>query len=135
MPVLDLTTDDDIRKSYKGGFTYLMPEYKNKVINNVLVLDINSMYPWAMYNCILPYGVPQYFNGKYEEDEKYNLYIQHIKAMFHVKENHIPAIGLKNVFMFATEYITETEEEIDLFLTKPDLELFLSSMKLNILNI
>lgn len=124
MPVLDLTTDDDIRKSYKGGFTYLMPEYRNKVINNVLVLDINSMYPWAMYNCVLPYGVPIYFTGKYKEDEKYNLYIQHIKAVFHVKENHIPAIGLKNVFMFATEYIIETDEEIDLFLTKPDLELF-----------
>ena len=123
MPTLDLITDDDIRKSYKGGFTYLMPDYKNKVIKNVLVLDINSMYPWAMYNCILPYGVPRYFNGKYNYNENYPLYIQHIKAMFHLKQNHIPAIGLKNIFMFATEYITETDEEIDLFLTKPDLEL------------
>ena len=44
-PVLDNSIDNSIRSSYKGGFTYLNPIYKNKNVKNGIVLDVNSLYP------------------------------------------------------------------------------------------
>ena len=44
-PTLDLDIDDYIRQSYKGGFTYLNPIYKEEVVHNGIVLDVNSLYP------------------------------------------------------------------------------------------
>ena len=37
--------DEDLRRSYKGGFTYLNPLYKGKEVGKGVVLDVNSLYP------------------------------------------------------------------------------------------
>ena len=55
-PNLPPDVDDDIRKSYKGGFTYLNPIYKEKDVENITVLDVNSLYPSVMYEKNLPFG-------------------------------------------------------------------------------
>lgn len=44
-PKLSFEIDADIRKSYKGGFTYLNPIYKEKDVGGGVVLDVNSLYP------------------------------------------------------------------------------------------
>lgn len=44
-PVLDNEIDRCIRASYKGGFTYLNPIYKEKEVGKGIVLDVNSLYP------------------------------------------------------------------------------------------
>lgn len=55
-PILDKEVDKDIRQSYKGGFTYLNPIYKEKDITEKgVVLDVNSLYPSVMYEKKLPY--------------------------------------------------------------------------------
>ena len=42
----DLTEiDEDLRKCYKGGFTYLNPKYRTKEVGKGVVLDVNSLYP------------------------------------------------------------------------------------------
>lgn len=125
-PVLNNYVDDDIRRAYKGGFTYLNPKYKNKIVNG-LVFDVNSLYPFVMYNEFLPYGTPLKFEGKYKFNNVYNLYIQRITCAFKLKDNHIPTIQLKNSMRFIpTEYITTTNGDIvELVLTSPDLKLFL----------
>lgn len=53
-PKLDKLTYNDIKKSYKGGYTYLNPAYRSKEVKEGLVYDVNSMYPWAMHYCKLP---------------------------------------------------------------------------------
>ena len=75
-PELPLELDTDMRKSYKGGFTYLSPLYKEKEVGKGIVLDVNSLYPSVMKNCYLPFGQPIYFSGKYEDSYLYPLYIQ-----------------------------------------------------------
>lgn len=119
--------DYDVRQSYKGGFTYLNPSYKNLDIGEGLVLDVNSLYPWVMHDCPLPYGDGIYFEGRYEKDDMYNLYVQMFTCQFELKEGYIPTIQLKNNLSFIpTEYLTSSEdEEVTLCLTSVDLELFL----------
>lgn len=126
-PPLDYEVDKDLRKAYKGGFTYLNPIYKEKDIDDGEVLDVNSLYPSVMYEKLLPFGEPIYFNGKYKEDKVYSLYIQMISCSFKLKKNKIPTIQIKNnkAFFRANEYLESSDNEIVvLTLTNIDLELF-----------
>lgn len=118
--------DHDVRQSYKGGFTYLLPKYKNLNIGSTLVLDVNSLYPWVMHDCPLPYGEGVYFEGEYQEDKLYNLYVQMITCQFELKEGYIPTIQLKNNLSFIpTQYLeSSNDEEVTMCLTSVDLKLF-----------
>lgn len=126
-PVVDLDTDKYLRESYRGGFTYLNPKYKEKETRGGIVLDVNSLYPSVMYNELLPYGIPIFFAGKYEYDENQPLYIQKISCSFKVKKDKIPTLQLKNYTLafMQNEYIEDSKGEIYTFtLTSVDLELF-----------
>ena len=124
-PVFTVELDSKLRQSYKGGFTYLNPKYKNKRLSGH-VFDVNSLYPAVMYYKPLPYGYPQKYEGLYINDEIYPLYIQRLRCEFKLKKGHIPTIQLKNNPSFVqTEYLHSSGKEIvDLTLTSVDLELF-----------
>lgn len=128
-PELPLEIDQDIRRSYKGGFTYLNPIYQGLEVGAGYVLDKNSMYPSKMVNERLPIGYPLYFDGKYEFDSMYPLYIQRLTCAFKLKKGKIPSIQLKNNPSFKpNEYIESSNGElITLTLCNPDLELFLAN--------
>jgi len=119
--------DFELRQSYKGGFTYVNPKYKDKDIDEGIVLDVNSLYPAVMYYCMLPFGEPILYQGKYEKDKLYTIYIQMIRCNFELKEGFLPTIQLKNNPRFSdTEYVTSSDNlDITLYLTSVDLELFL----------
>lgn len=125
-PVLPYDIDKDIRKSYKGGFTYLNDCYKEKETGNGIVLDVNSLYPSVMMCEKLPFGQPLFFNGKYKRDMLYPLYIQTISCIFKIKKGKIPTIQIKNSLSFMpNEYIKSSDGDIvTLTLTSVDLELF-----------
>lgn len=128
-----LHCDADIRKTYKGGFTYCPPKIRGHDVTEGIVLDVNSLYPWAMYYCPLPYGEPIFFDGQYTKDDFYPLYTQRILASFKLKDGYIPTIGGKSNSRFiATEYvessfnpITNIYDKVELWLTSVDLEMFL----------
>ena len=119
--------DSFIRKSYRGGFTYLKPEYADKDIGEGIVLDVNSLYPSVMYANPYPVGEGKYFRGKYEPDKNYPLYVQSIRCQFEVKDGFLPTIQIKHSLSFmSTEYLTSSNgEETNLILTSIDLKLFL----------
>lgn len=133
-PVLPKMLDDDIRPAYKGGFTWCNPIHAGKDMGEGIVLDVNSLYPDAMYNNPLPWGYPTYFEGEPPVNDMYPLYIVRIRCAFKVKKDHIPTIQIKGSFWTETEYLTSTEVkhgrfkdfvEVDLTLTNIDLQLFL----------
>ena len=134
-PVLPIDVDQDIRASYKGGFTYLSPKYKEKTTGAGLTLDVNSMYPAQMVQAELPYGLPEPFEGKYQHDTYYPLYTQRLSCTFDLKPNKIPSIQLKSCMSFMpNEYIESTRGEIvTLTLTNPDLELFFEQYNVNVI--
>ena len=122
---LNYEIDKDIRKSYRGGFTYLNPIYKNKEVASGEVLDVNSLYPSVMYNEILPFGEPFFFIGEYKEDKVYPLYIQRLTCCFKIKDGKIPTIQIKHSRFVDNEYLTESgNEPVALTLTSIDLKLF-----------
>ena len=136
-PELEFELDQDIRKSYKGGFTYLNPIYSDLITGEGIVLDVNSLYPSVMRNCLLPFGKPIYYEGKYEESKMYPLYIQRISCIFELKEGKIPTIQIKNnpSYFVGNEYLTSSNEQIVvLTLTNVDLELFLKQYNVRELN-
>lgn len=127
-PVLDEVVDAEIRKSYRGGFTYVNDKWQGKLVGKGIVLDVNSLYPSTLVdrNCPMPYGMPLRFEGKYEPDDTYPLYVQALSCSFTIKPNHIPTIQIKRNMSFSpTEYVKSSGGRyVELVLTKPDLELF-----------
>ena len=141
MPNLDYELDKDLRQSYRGGFTYLNPIYKEKDVGQTVVLDVNSLYPSCMYYKDIPYGEPVFFEGQYQDDTVYPLYIQQITCdSFKIKKNKIPTIQVKNNrFLKENEYLEEynTNGKLDplcLVLTNIDLRLFLEHYEVENLN-
>lgn len=138
-PVLPNDIDGDIRVSYKGGFTYLSPKYREKETGAGVVFDVNSLYPSIMYNRLLPYGIPEPFEGKYKYDPMYPLYTQMITCYFKLKPDKIPSIQLKHSFSFkANEYLESSDDgtgyPVTLVLTKPDLELFFEQYDVDVVS-
>ena len=126
-PKLNYNVWNDMRKAYRGGFTYLNPIYKEVDVGNGVVLDVNSLYPSVMYEKPMPIGEPILFQGKYEEDKVYPLYIQMISCAFELKPNKIPTIQIKKSLNFLdNEYLTSSNGEIvTMVLSSIDLKLFL----------
>ena len=118
--------DKDLRQAYKGGFTYCNPIYEGKDVGSGEVLDVNSLYPSVMYNELLPFGEPFFYEGQYKEDRIYPLYIQRITCSFKLKEGKIPTIQIKHRQFIDNEYLTSSNGDIvALTLTSIDLKLFL----------
>lgn len=123
---LNYEIDKDIRRAYRGGFTYLNPIYKNKEVEEGEVLDVNSLYPSVMYKEMLPFGEPFFYEGEYVPDKVYPLYIQRLTCSFKIKEGKIPTIQIKHSRFVDNEYLTDSGiEPVALTLTSVDLKLFL----------
>jgi hypothetical protein len=125
-PQLSPETDANIRSSYRGGFTYLNDIYTCKTLGKGMTLDVNSLYPSVMKFCKMPIGLPQYFEGEYEEDNEYDLYVQTFSCRFKLKPHKIPCIQIKHTLSFMNnEYLKSSNGQlVTLTLTSVDLKLF-----------
>lgn len=129
-PTFSRELDGEFRLAYRGGFTWLNEKHKGIDLNEGIVFDVNSLYPSVMYKDLLPWGDPINYNGQYEHDEHYPLYIQHIRCEFLIKENKIPMIQVKNrgqrMFFKQNEYLDSSRgQTVDLYMTNIDMKMFL----------
>lgn len=124
-PTLSKYMDSEIRRAYKGGFTYADPRFKGKMLGKGLVLDVNSLYPSVMMNQILPYGEPDFVSGYVEPTQSRPLTIFSVTFTAKLKPEHIPCLQIKGTSMFAaTEYLTEVTEPVTLMVTNVDWALY-----------
>ena len=87
--------DEKLRKAYRGGFTWIKPSYKNKVIGDGVVIDANAMYSTIMTKYELPYGEA----FKYGDDDS-DLYIIQVRLTAILKDNCIPCISPMDVMKY-----------------------------------
>ena len=133
-PHLPEEIDTLIRPAYRGGWTFLNPVYKEKFLNGVWVLDVNSMYPGvmaSMHGEWLPYGFPRAVDEDYKlrEDE---VDILLVDARPVLKKDVLPWLHYKNVLGHSNEeYIYDCETPLPFALTRPDLDLFKETYESN----
>ena len=107
--------DEYIRKSYKGGWCYLVDGANDRIYENGTTADVNSLYPSMMHSesgNIYPHGKPCFFKG--EPPEKALLpnryYFIRIRTRFYLKEGKLPFIQIKgNPRYKATEMLTTSD--------------------------
>lgn len=126
-PLLSDDMDAEIRRAYRGGFTYLADRYKGKRLTcDGIVLDVNSLYPSVMYNELIPYGMPEWVSGKVTPTKQRPLTIFSVTFTAKLKKDHVPCIQIKGSSIFgATEYLKEIDEPTTLMVTNVDWELYL----------
>lgn len=112
------TAGEWIRKSYKGGWCYLVKGKENKEFCLGVTADVNSLYPSMMHSESgnrYPIGNPYFWSGDYIPDdalkpERY--YFVRIKTRFYLKEGYLPFIQIKNNPLYRG---TECLESSDVF--------------------
>lgn len=117
------TADAWIRKSYKGGWCYLVKGKENQIKTNGTTADVNSLYPSMMSSesgNAYPIGKPIFWCGNYIPDEalkpnKY--YFLRIKTRFYLKPNYLPFIQIKGNYLYKG---TEALESSDVYDKKTD---------------
>lgn len=124
-PVLHYDVDREIRRAYRGGFTYADDRFKGRIVKSGHVLDVNSLYPSVMNFQLIPYGTPVYGSGFVEPTEQFPLTIFSVTFTAKLKKNHIPCIQIKGTNMFiGTEYLKEIKEPTTLTVTNVDWDLY-----------
>ena len=132
-PELDNQTDSFLRNAYRGGFCFVNPEYACKEVGKGGVIDVNSLYPSRMRNCPMPYGEPLYYEG--ENPFTNYLFVQHIKTIYKLKKGFLPTLMKKSYMKSKIEYSIGSAGELeDLYLSGPDLELFLKHYDIEYIN-
>lgn len=114
------TADEYIRKSYRGGWCYVVPEKTNKVFRNGTTADVNSLYPSMMHSesgNYYPVGKPVFWKGNYIPDKAKNTtkryYFIRFKCSFRIKPNYLPFIQIKgNPLYKATEMLTDSRPSL-----------------------
>lgn len=120
----DESAEDWIRKSYKGGWCYLVKGKENKIYRKGITADVNSLYPSMMHSesgNYYPYGSPIFWNGNFipdaalckDEDGNPHYYFIRIRTRFYLKKNKLPFIQIKNNLHYQSNEMLETSDVRD----------------------
>lgn len=113
------TADAWIRKSYKGGWCYLVKGKENKIKTKGTTADVNSLYSSMMSSesgNAYPIGKPKFWTGNYipEEALKPNkYYFVRIKTRFYLKPNYLPFIQIKGNYLYKGTEALESSDVYD----------------------
>lgn len=107
------TAGEYIHKSYKGGWTYVVPEKSNRLFFNGVTADVNSLYPSVMSSesgNYYPIGLPHFWKGEIPDqalkDNRY--YFVQIETEFYLKDGYLPFIQIKNDLLYKSTECLKT---------------------------
>ena len=110
------TVDAYIRKSYRGGWCYLVNGKENKIFNNGTTADVNSLYPSMMHSQSrnkYPLGKPKFWSGNFIPDKAIatnKFYFVRVKTRFYLKKGYLPFIQIKgNLLYKGTESLSSSD--------------------------
>lgn len=107
--------DAYIRKSYKGGWCYLVQNANDRIYTNGTTADVNSLYPSMMHSDsgnIYPHGKPCFFKGAPPSQalKPNRYYFIRIRTRFYLKAGKLPFIQIKgNPRYKSTEMLTTSD--------------------------
>lgn len=108
-----------IRKSYRGGWCYLVEEKANKVYNKGLTADVNSLYPSMMSsesNNRYPVGLPNFWKGNFIPKQAmfgHTFFFIRIKTRFYLKEGMLPTLQIKGNMLYPPREMLRTSDIYD----------------------
>lgn len=108
-----------VKKSYKGGWCYLVKGKENKIYYNGTTADVNSLYPSMMSSESgnpYPVGKPTFWYGNYIPDEALEdnrYYFIRIKTRFYLKKDKLPFIQIKGNLLYKGTESLETSDIYD----------------------
>lgn len=115
--------DEYIRKSYHGGWCYVVKGKENKIFTNGITADVNSLYPSVMHSAsgnYYPVGLPRFYSGEEFEnhlrlcnDKTKYFYFIRIRTRFYIKKNMLPCIQIKGNYFYKPEEWLETSDIFD----------------------
>lgn len=105
-----------IRKSYRGGWCYLVKGKEGKIYKNGCTFDVNSLYPSMMSSesgNYYPVGIPHMWTGNIIPDEALlpnRYYFIRIKTRFYIKKDMLPFIQIKSSHLYKGTECLETTD-------------------------
>lgn len=116
--------DHYIRRSYRGGWCYVVEGKENKVYEDGITADVNSLYPSMMHSESgnhYPVGVPHFWKGNYipqdatrtSKDGSPRYYFVRIKTRFYLKEGYLPFIQIKGNYLYKGNEMLKSSDVYD----------------------
>lgn len=111
--------DEYIRKSYRGGWCYLVKGASGNIYNNGTTADVNSLYPSMMHSesgNIYPLGLPTFWSGSKIPSQALKpnrYYFVRIRCRFYLKEGKLPFVQIKKNKHYRSTEMLETSDVYD----------------------
>lgn len=107
--------DKYVRRSYKGGWCYAVPEKTNYLHYNGLTLDVNSLYPSVMHSASgsrYPVGMPHFWTGDFPEEALTNdrYYFVRFRCRFKIKDGYLPFVQIKGDLHYSPTTMLTTSD-------------------------
>lgn len=107
--------DEYVRKSYRGGWCYLVKGASGKTYYNGTTADVNSLYPSMMSSesgNVYPLGKPCFWKGDIPMKAfgKNKYYFVRIRCRFYLKEGMLPFIQIKHNIRYKATEMLETSD-------------------------
>lgn len=108
--------EEYVRRSYKGGWCYVVAGKENKMFTNGLTADVNSLYPSMMSSesgNYYPVSEPHFWAGNYIPDEanqKNRYFFIRVKTRFYLRKNKLPTIQIKGNFLYKSTQWLKTSD-------------------------
>lgn len=108
-----------IRKSYRGGWCYLVKGKEDKIKKQGTTADVNSLYPSMMSSesgNLYPVGEPSFWKGNYIPDDAFKpnrFFFVRIRTRFYIRKNHLPFIQIKGNALYRGTESLETSDVLD----------------------
>lgn len=111
--------DSYVRKSYRGGWCYLVKGKENKMFTNGTTADVNSLYSSMMHSMSgnrYPVGKPMFWSGNFIPDRalQNNMYFFiRIKTKFYLRSGKLPFIQIKGNMLYKGTESLQTSDVFD----------------------
>ena len=115
-----LNAGEYIKKSYHGGWCYLVKGKEKQIKHNGTTADVNSLYPSMMSSESgnwYPFKEPTFWSGDYiplEAMSAGHYYFVRFRTRFYLKPNKLPFIQIKNSLVYRATEMLETSDVLNI---------------------